>query len=124
MDVTVRLDGLQAMLAKEKTVGAKTAGLLTEQLLKVGDLVAADVRERYQPYSAPGAAGVQEKVFTSGLWVVQTIRRTRSIPRRRDSFGSLMMRKAFGPAAIDNESRVLAAGEIAVNEARERYWDD
>lgn len=124
IDVGVRIDGLADLLRREKTIGAKTEGLLTERLLEVGADVAADVAERYQPYSEKGAAGVQEKVFTSGLWVVQTIRKSRNILRQRPGFGPLMMERAFGPAAADNESKVLLAGEQAVEEARLLYWEE
>lgn len=124
IDVGVRIDGLAELLFKEKTVGAKTEGFLTERLLEVGADVARDVATRYEPYSLKGAAGVQERVFTSGLWVVQTIRKSRNVLRQRPGFGPLMMEKAFGPAAADNESNVLLAGEQAVEEARLLYWEE
>jgi hypothetical protein len=114
--------GLAGLLEKERTAGAKTEGLLTERLLEVGDQVADDVRHRYIDYSAAGANGVEAKVFTSGLWVVQTIRKSRSPLRRRPNFGPLMMRKAFLPAAHDNEAAATAAATAAVAEVT-AYWN-
>lgn len=122
MDVEARIVGLTALLEKERTVGAKTEGLLTERLEAVGDVVRDDTRHRYIDYSERGAAGVQTKVFTSGLWVVQTIRKSRNILMRRPNFGPLMMRKAFLPAVREHEDTVLAAAEAAVQEAK-AYWE-
>lgn len=70
MDAGLKLVGLTQLLEKERTVGAKTEGLLTEKLREVGDEVARDTSGRYQGYSPMGASGVQAKVFTSGVWVV------------------------------------------------------
>lgn len=125
MDVTVHVAGLPALLAKERTFGAHTDGILTDHLLEVGRKVAIDVSERYIDYSPDGAAHVQEKVFAStGLWVVQTLRKSANVMRRRPNFGPLMMRKAFLPAAADNEAGVLLAADLAVQEATALYWDN
>lgn len=123
MEVTTRLQGLTELLRAEKTFGARTQGFLTEELHKVGELVAADARSRYAPYSTVGGHGVQTKVFTSGLWVVQTIKKSRDPRRQRPNFGPLMMRKAFLPAARDNESAAVTAATVAVDRARARYWE-
>lgn len=125
MDVTLRVAGLPALLAKERTFGAHTEGILTDHLLDLGRDVAIDVSDRYMDYSPEGAQYVQEKVFAgTGLWVVQTLRRARNPLRRRPNFGPLMMRKAFLPAAADNEDQILLAGELAVQEATALYWDN
>lgn len=118
----MRVTGLAGLLEKERTVGAKTEGLLTEHLRTLGDDIAEDVATRYIDYSVAGAQGVQAKVFTSGLWVVQTIRKSRAVLRRRPDFGPLMMRKAFLPAAHDNEAKALLAASLAVEEAA-AYWN-
>ena len=123
MDVTVRIDGLTDVLAKERTMGAKNEGILTDHLVALGATVALDVESRYLPYSTRGGQGVQEKVFTSGLWVVQTIRKATNPLRRRPNFGALMEEKAFEPAARDNEERVELAAELALQEAIDLYWD-
>ena len=125
MDVGVRVVGLLALLAKEQTFGARTDGILTDHLLEIGRKVAIDVSDRYIDYSPDGAAHVQEKVFAgTGLWVVQTLRKSRNVMRRRPTFGPLMMRKAFLPAAADNQAGVLLAADLAVQEATALYWDD
>lgn len=123
MDVEARIIGLAALLDKERTFGSKVEGPLTEALHKVGEKVAADVRQRYEPYSAVGAEGVQEKVLASGLWVVQTRTKSRNPKKRRPNFGPLMWDKAFGPAASDNADHVLEAAEAAVQEAAALYWN-
>ena len=122
MNIEARIVGLTALLEKERTVGAKTQGLLTSRLEAVGDVVRDDTRHRYVDYSARGAEGVQTKVLTSGLWVVQTIRKSRNILMRRPNFGPLMMRKAFLPAAREHEDTVLTAASAAVKEAT-AYWN-
>lgn len=123
MDVAARIDGLTELLEKERTVGARTEGALTEHLYTVGEQVAADTRGRYLDYSVDGAHTIQAKVFVSGLWVVQTRRKSRNILRRRPDFGPLMMRKAFLPAARNNEDRILLAASLAVEEVKTAYWD-
>ena len=122
MNIEARIVGLTQLLEKERTVGAKTQGLLTSRLEAVGDVVKDDTSRRYIEYSTRGAEGVQRKVLTSGLWVVQTIRKSRDITKRRPNFGPLMMRKAFLPAARDHEETVAAAADLAVREAR-AYWE-
>lgn len=123
MNVEARIVGLAELLEKERTFGARTQGILTERLLALGGTVASDVSGRYIDYSPAGAHGVKAKVFTSGLWVVQTIRKSRNPLRQRPNFGPLMMRKAFLPAVRDNEGNVLEAATAAVEEARTRYWE-
>lgn len=119
----LRIVGLTELLEKERTVGAKTEGLLTEKLRQVGETVAVGTRTLYGPYSSRGAAGVTTKVLVSGVWVVQTIRKSRNTLRRRPNFGPLMMRKAFLPAAYDNQQAVLAAAQQAVDEVAATYWN-
>lgn len=124
MEETFRIEGLTDLLRAEATVGAKTEGLLTDALRGVGEMVARDTRQRYQPFSPTGAAGVETKVFVSGVYVVQTLHKSRNLMRRRPNFGPLMMRKAFLPALRDNETRVVEAAEAAVETARLRYWEE
>lgn len=123
MSVTIKIDGLTHLLAAERTIGAKTEGILTTHLKTAGDAIARDVQTRYQPYSVRGGLGVQAKVFTSGLWVVQTIRRSRNPLRERPNFGGLMMLRSFLPAARDNEGRILLAAELSVQEVERTYWN-
>lgn len=123
MDVRTNIVGLTGLLEKERTFGAKVEGPLSAQLLRVGEVVAHDTRARYVEYSARGAGGVRTKVFTSGLWVVQTLLKSRDIVKRRPNFGDLMMRHAFLPAAHDNEAYVASAAEVAIEETKARYWD-
>lgn len=123
MIVQANIQGLTKLLEAERTVGAKTEGFLTTELLGVGRDVARETSRRYQPYSAAGAAGIQTKVFTSGLWVLQTIKKSRNPARRRPNFGPLMYRKAFYPAVKQNESKTLIAAERAVERARLHYWE-
>lgn len=122
MEVGYRIEGLTELLEAERTVGAKTEGILTEHLLQVGGVIAEDARTRYQPFSSRGGAGVQAKVFTSGLWVLQTLRKSRDPRRQRPNFGPLMMRRAFLPALRDNSTRAVAAARAAVEEAARVYW--
>lgn len=119
----MKITGLESLLAKEHTFGSQVQGTLTDHLLNVGQTVADDTEARYLDYSVEGAYGVRARVFTSGLWVVQTLRRARSPLRQRPNFGPLMMRKAFLPAARANEPRILLAAELAVEEAKARYWN-
>jgi hypothetical protein len=121
--ITYRMAGLTQLLELERTFGAKTQGILTEHLHHLGEQVMEDVRDRYAPYSIEGAYGVVEKVFVSGLWVVQTLPKSRDKNRQRPNFGPLMWRKAFVPAVRDNEARIGIVAEQAVQEARELYWD-
>ena len=123
MVVEAHLEGLTQLLELERTFGAKTEGFLTTELHKVGQLIATDARGRYMPYSVEGAQGVQEKVFTSGLWVLQTKKKSRDPRKQRPNFGPLMMRNAFLPAARANESGAVTAAERAVEAARLRYWE-
>lgn len=123
MFVESHLEGVTELLEAERTFGARTEGFLTTELHKVGQVIASDARARYAPYSVEGGQGVQEKVFTSGLWVVQTRKKSRDPRKQRPNFGPLMMRKAFLPAARDNESRAVAAAAAAVEAARLRYWE-
>ena len=121
--VIAELRGIDRLLEAERTIGAKTEGIFTEHLKKIGDRVTEDVRDRYGPYSVEGAYSVKPKVFTSGLWVVQTRKKSRNESRRRPNFGDLMMKKAFLPAARDNEPYALLAAELAVKEAADLYWN-
>ena len=123
LDTTYRIGGLTQLLAAEKTVGAKTQGVLTDHLLKIGDMVKLEVRELYGPYSIKGGQGVQEKVFTSGLWVVQTIVKSRDPAMRRPNFGPLMFRKAFAPAVQHKEEAIVLAADLAVAEVTGVYWN-
>lgn len=124
LDVSLRLNGLQELLEKERTFGAKTEGFLTDRLLELGKDVQRSAQAYYEPYTQRGADAIQEKVFaTSGLWVVQTLRKSRDLSKRRPNFGPLMMRKSFLPAARDNEAKLLPAAQAAVEEARAFYWD-
>jgi len=123
MDATFRITGLAELLAAERTVGDKVEGELAGALQAVGEIVARDTRARYQPFSPAGAAGVQTKAFVSGVYVVQTIRKSQNILRRRRNFGPLMMRKAFLPALRQNENRVAEAAGAAIEQARIRYWE-
>lgn len=123
IDVTYRIGGLLQLLEAERVVGAKTEGILTEHLRTLGKDVAESARSRYLSYSVDGAYGVQPKVFTSGLWVVQTKKKSRDVQKQRPTFGPLMMRKAFLPAARENEPRAAIAGRLAVEEAADLYWN-
>lgn len=123
METTFRIQGLTELLRKEQTVGAKVEGELATALQGAGGIVARDAAHRYQPFSVRGGAGIQTKVFVSGVYVVQTIRKARDVTKRRPNFGPLMMRKAFLPALRDNETKVIAAAEAAVEQARARYWE-
>lgn len=123
IDVSYRIAGLSLLLSTERTIGAKTEGILTDHLIGVGRYVAQDVRDRYQGYSAKGADGVQEKVFVSGLYVVQTLRKSSNMLRRRSNFGPMIYKKAFLPAARENQDRVALASQLAVEEAKSLYWD-
>lgn len=120
--VTVRFKDLAELLRAEQTVGAKTEGFLTRELFLVGELVAADVRRGYDPYSSQGMMGIQTKVFTSGVWVVQTLRKSRNMMRRRPNFGPFIFKKAFYPAMKNNENNVLEAANRAMVEAR-GFWE-
>lgn len=123
MDATFRIKGLLELLEAERTVGAKVEGELATALQGVGEIVARETRQKYQPYSTVGADGVQTKVFVSGVYVVQTLRKSRNVLRRRSNFGPLMMRKAFLPALRNNENRVAEATAAAVEQAKIRYWE-
>jgi hypothetical protein len=122
MEVGYNIEGLTQLLEAERTVGAKTEGVLTEHLLAIGADIAEDARTRYRPYSSAGGAGVQAKVFTSGLWVLQTLKKSNDERRRRPNFGPLMMRHAFLPALRDNQSRAASAARAAVEQVAATYW--
>jgi len=124
VDITYRIAGLDQLLAAENTVGAKTEGILTDHLLRLGEDVAKDVRHEYLDYSVEGAYGVVAKVFTSGLWVVQTLEKSRDPSKQRPNFGPLMMREAFVPAVEENEPRIVVAADMAIAEATALYWDE
>lgn len=124
VDVTYRIAGLTQLLEAENTVGAKTQGVLTDHLLRLGEDVAVDVRHEYLSYSVEGAYGVVAKVFTSGLWVVQTLEKSRDVSKQRPNFGPLMMREAFIPAVDENEPRITLAADLAVAEATALYWEE
>jgi hypothetical protein len=124
VDITYRIAGLDQLLAAENTVGAKTEGILTDHLLRLGEDVAQDVRHEYLDYSVEGAYGVVAKVFTSGLWVVQTLEKSRDPSKQRPNFGPLMMREAFVPAVEENEPRIVVAADMAIAEATALYWDE
>jgi hypothetical protein len=117
VDTTYRIGGLVELLAAERTMGSKTEGRLTDHLIRLGADISEDVRGLYGPISIEGAYGIEEKVFTSGLWVVQTIRKSSVIRRQRPNFGPMMFRKAFVPAAQKNEEKIVLVAELAVAEA-------
>jgi len=124
IQLTYRVVGLDQLLSAEQTVGAKTQGILTDHLLRLGEDVARDIRGEYLNYSVEGAYGIVAKVFTSGLWVVQTLPKSRYVQKQRPNFGPLMMREAFIPAVDENESRIVVAADLAVAEATALYWDE
>lgn len=122
-EATYRILGLEQLLAVEKTFGAKTEGVLTTHLMRLGEHVAEDIRDVYVSYSVEGAYSIMPKVFTSGLWVVQTMPKSRRKNRQRENFGPKMFREAFLPAVDKNEDRIYLAADLAVQEARAMYWD-
>lgn len=121
--VTYRIAGLDQLLQAEQTFGAKTEGILTDHLMRLGEDVALDVRNAYLPYSVEGAYGVKPKVFVSGLWVVQTLNKSKVKKRQRPNFGPMMWNEAFEPAARDNEHKIGLAADLAVAEATSLYWE-
>ena len=121
--MTYRIVGLEQLLEVERTFGAKTEGILTKHLMNLGEHVAEDIRDVYDNYSVEGAYGVMPKVFVSGLYVVQTMSKSRNKARQRPNFGPKMFREAFIPAVEKNEDRIVIAADLAVQEARALYWD-
>lgn len=122
-ECTYRIVGLERLLEVERTFGAKTEGVLTNHLMTLGHKVADDIRDVYVNYSIEGAYSIMPKVFTSGLYVVQTMPKSRRKNRQRPNFGPKMFREAFIPAVDENEDRILLAADLAVQEARSMYWD-
>lgn len=120
---TYRIIGLEALLEVERTFGSKTEGILTQRLMELGEDVAEDIRTVYREYSPEGAEGVMPKVFVSGLWVVQTLAKSRRKSRQRPNFGPMMYREAFMPAVDKNENKIIMYADQAVVEARALYWD-
>ena len=118
------MDGLLELLRAENTVGSKVDGVLSDALYQVAEqTIAPEVRSRYKSYSQAGADGVETKVFTSGVWVVQTLRKSRAMSRRRPSFGPLMMEKAFIPSVNHNRAWVVAGVKHAIGMLGALYWD-
>lgn len=115
---------MTALLEAEKTTAGKIDGVLANHLLRVGEDVARDIRDLYSPYSVEGAYGIVPKVFTSGLWVVQTHPKSRNKMMQRPNFGPMMYGEAFIPGAEKNEDRVGLAAELAVAEVEQAYWRD
>jgi len=122
-EATYRILGLEQLLEAERTFGAKTEGILTNHLMRLGEDVASDIRDVYVNYSVEGAYSIMPKVFTSGLWVVQTMPKSRRKQRQRANFGPLMFREAFIPGVDKNENKTVLAADLAVQEARSMYWD-
>lgn len=121
--ITYRILGLEQLLEVERTFGAKTEGVLTNHLLRLGEDVAMDIRDVYMNYSVEGAYAIMPKVFTSGLWVVQTMTKSRRKQRQRPNFGPMMFREAFIPGVEKNEDKIVLVADLAVQEARAMYWD-
>lgn len=120
--VAFRVQGLTLLLEAEMKTGPEVERRLTGHLMAVGEDVARDIRDLYSPYSVEGAYGIVPKVFASGLWVVQTMDKSRVKARQRPNFGPMMYREAFIPGAEQNEDRVGLAAELAVAEAEAMYW--
>jgi len=123
-DVTVRVAGAPQLLRLIAESDAETAAWLRGELVSIAEKVAVDVRGRYAPYSQPGAAGVKPKLTGPGrLLVVQTLRKSRGL-RRRKNFGPLMMDRAFLPALDDNRELVDAEAAALLERLRIKWKEE
>lgn len=93
-------------------------------LLELAEMVKKDITPVYQGYSPVGAASIVAKVTRPGTAVVaQTMRKSRTIPRRRRKFGDLMMRTAFMPALEKNRERINAGVDVLIDRIATRHWE-
>lgn len=98
---------------------------LREGLLDIADHVAVDVRMKYSEYSETGAKAIRPKVMRSGrVLVAQTMRKSRSMTRRRRDFGGLMMVRAFLPAIDDNKKYIEESALALVEELRVKWKEE
>ena len=120
---TIRVEGLRNLARIVRESDEYVDDWLRDGLLKIGEHVAVDVRERYSPYSARGAEAIKAKVARTGTVIVaQTLRRGRDMRRRRANFGGLMMSRAFLPALDRHKAEVEASAEELLL-GLERTWN-
>jgi hypothetical protein len=122
---TVKVEGLPEFQALVMGSMTEIETELALGMKNIANVVAARVRAKYSPYSAPGAAGVKAKLSGGQVWtgkavVAQTLAKSRTMSMRRTNFGPLMMKKAFLPAldATQEYARMEAEALLARLETR------
>jgi hypothetical protein len=98
--------------------GKESKTLVRGALREVGEVVRVDAARRFQQIDARSAAGYRVSVRTTGVRVVQSLRKTTGT---RSDYGALQMRQALLPALSAKEAEVEATFELVTDKIADHF---
>ncbi len=115
---TVRVHGLREFVRAADRAGAESKKAVRTTLRQVGEDVRQDAQQRFSSIDARSAAGYRVSVRTTGVFVVQSLRKTTGL---RPDYGALQMRQALLPALENADAKIAERFEVALDKIADHF---